>query len=248
MPPTFPAIRVVIIEDQPLIRRNAQQLLQCEPGVEVIGSGETVKEGIDIISVGQPDLLLLDVQLPDGTGFDILQYFWPFTFKVVFITAFENHAIQAIKFGALDYLLKPLDPIELSHAIRRIEQTIPIDQSQLNVANKHFQNIDSNTLVIHTSQYHHVLQLNEIVYLQSQGVYTFFYLMDGSKVVSSKNIKVYEEILPGSQFVRPHQSFIINLVFLNKYHKDGYLVLKNGIKIPVATRRKEIIKTILRTN
>ncbi|UPK68012.1 LytR/AlgR family response regulator transcription factor [Chitinophaga filiformis] len=241
------AITVVIVEDLPIVRKNAAHLLGAHPGVQLLGSCATVADAIPLINREQPALLLLDIQLPDGTGFDILQHFWPPAFKVIFLTAFQEHAIRAIKYGALDYLLKPLDPGELTQALGRMQQLQTPAIQQLQVASMQYNSsVDNQRLVIRTSELLHVLQAADIIYLQASGVYTIFFLGDGRKIVSSKNIKVYEETLPQALFIRPHQSYIVNTLFIEKYHTNGYIILKGNIQIPVATRRKELITTLIR--
>lgn len=233
---------VMIVEDQPIIRQNTAHLLSSNPGVKLVGSAGTAAEAIQLIEERAPDLLLLDIQLPDGTGFDILQRFWPPKFKVIFLTSYREHAIRAIKYGAFDYLLKPLDPLELEHALQRYTQLFSPGAEQLQVALAHYARPEElGRLVIRTTQQLHVLQLSDICYLEASGVYTHFYLKDGQKIVSSKNIKVYEDALPTEIFIRTHQSYMVNLSFIEQFHSSGYLILKGRHQVPVATRRREAV-------
>lgn len=237
-------IRVVIIDDEPAIRKDIQALMQQQPGFIVVGTCSSVQEARTIIPATQPDLLLLDIELHDGTGFDILRSLEPLTCKVIFITAYNDHAIKAIKYGALDYLMKPLDEEELRQALDKMQRShLPHPQAdQLSVAMGHLQKSGMhNRIVLRSQQYLQVVPFEEIIYCQSDAGYTTFFLTDNRKVVVSKSIKEYEELLPSGWFLRPHQSYLINHHFIDRYHKDGYLVLRNGTEIPVSTRRKDFV-------
>jgi two-component system LytT family response regulator len=235
-------IRVVIIDDEPAIRKDTQALLQQQPGFIVAATCGSVQEAKILIPATQPDLLLLDIELQDGTGFDILQQL-DSPCRVIFVTAYHDYAIRAIKYGALDYLLKPLDEEELKAALDKVRRTAPepLQQEQLMLAKQSFQQGGmQNRIVLRSQQYLQIVPFEEIIYCQSDAGYTTFFLSDQRKIVVSKSIKEYEELLP-NWFIRPHQSYLVNHHFIDRYHKDGYLVLRNGAEIPVATRRKEII-------
>jgi Response regulator of the LytR/AlgR family len=242
-------IRVVIIDDEPAIRRDMQALLQQQPGFIVVGTCGSVAEARVLIPSTQPDLLLLDISLGDGTGFDILQEASPLSCKVIFITAHHDHAIKAIKYGALDYLLKPVDEEELQQALQRVLQLKAVAPEQLSLAQQHLkQGGLQNRIVLRSQQYLQIVAFEEIVYCQSDAGYTTFFLTDGRKIVASKSIKEYEELLPEAKFLRPHQSYLVNHQFIDRYHKDGYLVLRSGVEIPVSTRRKDLVMEFLTGN
>lgn len=235
-------IRVVIVDDEPAIRKDTQALMQQQPGFVVVGACGSVQEAKVIIPATQPDLLLLDIQLTDGTGFDILQDL-AIPCKVIFITAYHDHALKAIKYGALDYILKPLDEEELQTALDKVRKTEGAhpQQDQLAIARQSFQQGSlPNRIVLRSQQYLQVVPFEEIMYCQSDTGYTTFFLTENRKIVVSKSIKEYEELLP-SYFMRPHQSYLVNHHFIDRYHKDGYLVLRNNAEIPVSTRRKDYV-------
>lgn len=235
-------IRVVIIDDEPAIRSDIQSLMRQQPGFVVVGACGSVQEAQIIIPATQPDLLLLDIQLADGTGFDILQTLQS-PCKVIFITAYHDYAIKAIKYGALDYLLKPLDEEELKAALDKVRHAEigQLQPDQLSIARSSFQQGGlPNRIVLRSQQYIQVVPFEEIIYCQSDTGYTTFFLTDNRKIVVSKSIKEYEELLPG-WFMRPHQSYLVNHHFIDRYHKDGYLVLRNNTEIPVSTRRKDYV-------
>lgn len=234
------ALSVVIVEDHPDLLREIQLLVERQNGFTVVGSCSKVKEARQVITQFKPDLLLLDIHLPDGTGFDVLSE-GSNDFKVIFLTGFENHAIKAIKYGALDYLLKPLNELEFAQALNKVSQFFPPKSEQLNVASTYHQDGIRNRLVLRTQDHLQIVEIDQIIYCHSDSGYTSFFLNDGSKIVASKIIKDYEDILTEPYFVRPHQSYLVHFKYVNKYRKDGFLVLKNGTEIPVSTRKKEAI-------
>ncbi len=237
-------IRVVIVEDQPDIRSDIQFLVERQNGFSVAGSCGTVKEARQLISQIKPDLLLLDIHLADGTGFDVLREA-PNEFKVIFLTAFEKHAIQAIKFGALDYLLKPIDEIEFTQALNKVSQYFPAKSEQLNIASSYHKEGVRSRLVLRSQEYFQIVEISEIIYCHSDAGYTSFFLYDGKKILTSKILKDYEDLLTEPFFIRPHQSYMVNCQYIEKYRKDGLLVLKNGVEIPVAQRRKDAVLDFL---
>lgn len=237
-----PVIRVVIIDDEPAIRKDMQVLMQQQPGFIVVGVCGSVQEAKVLLPATQPDLLLLDISLGDGTGFDILQEAAPLACKVIFITAHHDFAIKAIKYGALDYLLKPLDEDELRLALEKVLKAQPAVPEQLALAQQQYrQGGLQNRIVLRSQQYLQIVAFEDIVYCQSDAGYTTFFLNDGRKIVVSRSIKEYEELLPETWFLRPHQSYLVNHHFIDRYHKDGYLILRNGVEIPVSVRRKDFV-------
>jgi len=234
--------RVVIIDDQPAIRTDAAALMKMQENYVVVGACGSVQEALTVIPATEPDLLLLDISLGDGSGFDILEKFSPIPFKVIFLTAHTEYALKAIKFGALDYLLKPINENELQTALNKV---VPSSRDQVSIARQQFQHPGTpNRIVLRSQQYLHAIEINEIIYCHSHEGYTTFYLRDGKKILTSRHLKEYEEMLPSIQFLRTHQSYLINTQFIDKYQKeDGYLILRDGTQIPVASRRiSEIIE------
>jgi two-component system LytT family response regulator len=242
--PSAKTMKVLIVDDQPAIRHYIQGLVRKEPGFTIVGACGTVNEASVLISLNEPELLLLDISLPDGTGFDILAKFPDLQLKVIFLTAYQEHALRAIKFGALDYLLKPIVEQEFKEAINK---ALPITKDQFDLAHNGFKNGVHNRLVLRSQNYIQIVDVNEIMYCKSDAGYTQFFLTDGRNVLTSKYIKEYEEVLPAKKFFRPHQSYLVNIHFIDRYHKDGYLVLKNSTKIPVSVRRKEDVLMYLKS-
>ena len=239
MNPT-PPLRIIIVEDQTVIRRDIEYLLRQQPGFTVIGACGTVHEAIVLINATKPDLLLLDIGLPDGTGFDILEQMSPAQSKVIFLTAHQEYAIRAIRYGAIDYLLKPLNENELREALQRVIIAQPLLQEQISITLQSFRkNKLQEQLALRSQQFVQIVELKEICYLQGDNGYTTVFLHDGRKVVTTRRLKEYEELLSGSSFLRTHQSYLVNERYIHRYHpKDGILYLKDGTQIPVSSRKK----------
>lgn len=244
-------LKTVIIEDEPAVRKELEWLVAQEKSLKLEATAGTVAKGIQIIQEVNPDLVLMDIQLTDGTGFDILNQLAQQNFYVVFVTAYDHFAIKAIKFGALDYLLKPIDQEDFSTAINRlvnIQKTTHLQQ--VNIARKQREEktigMDTN-LCITSVDCLQIVRLNEILYLSGEGSYTELHLGNNKKVTASKPLKYYEELLPEDFFIRTHQSFIVNKNFVDKYLKTGVIVMKDESEIPVATRRKDFVLDQLST-
>lgn len=243
-------MRALIVEDKAYIRKGLINLLETvQTDVEIIGECGSVNEAVVVCNACKPELVFLDINLTDGTGFDFLDRTEHLHFKTIFITAYEEYALKALKAGAVDYLLKPVDFEELQSALKKMK-TLPIEEQkkQLNTAKKVWYQDDA-TLVLSLSDSFQVINLQELLYCESDKGYTTFYLANEKKYVASKPLKEYEEKLEKVNFTRPHQSFMVNLKFIDKYDKSGIIYLKNGKKIPVSSRKKDaFITTFLRFN
>ncbi len=239
-------IKTLLIEDEPYIRKGLINLIELlDEELMVIGECGSVQEGVTVANACNPDLIFLDVNLTDGTGFDFLDQTEELEYKVIFITAYEEYALRALKIGAVDYLLKPVDIDELKEAVRKVN-SLPTEmqEEQLSAAKKVFNN-NSDTLILSLQDAFQVIDLQELMYCESDKGYTTFYLSDGKKHLASKSLKEFEKQLTHQYFTRPHQSFIVNLKFVDRYDKSGTIYLKNGIKIPVSSRKKNVFLTHL---
>lgn len=241
-------IKVVIIEDEPAIRKEIEWLINQHPDLQLSGTAANVQQAVDLIRDIQPQLALMDIQLADGIAFHILDQIEKVNFKIIFITAYNNYAIKAIKYGALDYLLKPIDEEELSAALTKARADLSKepeeDLSQKIKIARQFQDKEETLeqrLVLHTMEFIQVVLLKDIIYCQSEGSYTTFFLTGDRKVIISKPLKYYEELLPEQWFLRSHQSFLVNIEFVDKILKTGYLLLKDETKVPISLRKKEYI-------
>lgn len=244
-------IRALVVDDEKNAREAIQQIIdKYFNEISVIGFADDVKSGIRLITQLKPDLVLLDIKLPDGTGFDILNHFSGIPFFTIFITAYDKHAIQAFKFSALDYLLKPIDIDEFRGAIDKVvkAQEEQNTKQKLEIFLENIQNISKEVkrIVLKTSDSIHLVQVNEILRCQSEGNYTKFFFTNKGPILVSKNIKEYYEMLKDFQFFRPHQSHIVNINYIKRFHKldGGSLIMQDDSNVPVSTRKREELMKI----
>jgi two-component system LytT family response regulator len=237
-------IRTVIIDDESLVRSLIRNLLsQHCPQVEVAGEADGVESGLKTIHQTQPDLVLLDVKMGDGTGFDLMGRYAGDPFKVVFITAYEEYAIQAIKLSAVDYILKPVSYGELKSAIEKTSHLLKSDHDQKvktlleNISNPS----QDKKIVLKTQEKYHYIPVHDILYCESDSSYTTFHLSDKSKITISRTLKEFEEMLTIYGFYRPQKSFLINLRHIRAYEKNdgGMIVLSDNSTIPISDKKKD---------
>ena len=233
-------MKAIIVEDKSYIRKGLLNLLHTiDQPIEVVGECESVRDAVVVVNACKPDLIFLDINLTDGTAFDFLAQINEQTFKVIFVTAYEEFALRALKAGAVDYILKPVDIEELKLAIRKVtELSITEQKRNINTA-KAVWNNDDDVLILSLHNTFQVIDLNELMYCESDKGYTTFYCSNGKNHLVSKTLKEFEKRLVAVQFVRPHQSFMVNMKFIEKYDKSGVIYLKNGNKIPVSARKRD---------
>jgi len=244
-------LRTVIIDDEVLMRQALTRMVRehC-PNARVVGSAGSVASGVAEIRKQHPDLVLLDIKLDDGTGFDLLKKLEPIDFKVIFITAYDEFAIRAVKFSALDYLLKPVESGDLVQAINKAEKLVLKELNmQLNVLKDNMQSgtVDNQKIILKTLENVHVVKIGNIIYCESDDNYTNFNLIDGSKILVSTTLKDYDEILSHYGFLRVHRSFLINLSHIVRFEKSegGNVVLTNNCVVPVSSRKRELLLELL---
>jgi two-component system, LytTR family, response regulator len=238
-------INCVIIDDEPKnIRVLTKMLEEFCPDAVVVGEATNAGDAEKIIFRTQPDLVLLDVEMPYGNAFDLLDSLMPVKFEVVFVTAFNDYTLKAFKYCALDYLLKPVNIEELRTAVQKASEKVRLRNmnKQLNtlLANLKQPDATSFKLALPSIEGLVFVPTDTITRCEASGGYTVFYLKNGEKILSTKNIKEYEDILPHSIFMRVHNSHIINLMCIRKYHKGrgGYIEMEDQALIEVASRRK----------
>ena len=245
-------MRVIIIDDEERARKSVKDLLKLSGfDAQLVGEADSIHSGLKAIHAHVPDLLLLDINLPDGTGFDLLKKLDKIPFKIIFITAYEEFAIKAFEFSAIDYLLKPLDPLKFVDSLEKAKQAV--EQENLGMKlNALFSNLEDNKtqnkkLVLKTAENIYLVNTREIIRCESDGGYTQFFMDDGRHILVSRNLKDFEELLEGFGFFRIHQSHLINLRFIDHYNKldGGTLVMKDTSTLPVARRKKEDFLKIL---
>lgn len=242
--------KAIIIDDENRTRDLIAKMINSFGlDIEAISAGENVQSGIKAIEEHQPDIVFLDIQMPDGTGFDLLKAIPDKNFEVIFITAHEEFAIKAIKFSALDYILKPVDPEELRTAVENALNTMgnKRDESQFEALQNNISAQQKRRLVLKTQESVHVVDLDQIIRCESDRNYTSFYLTENRKILVSKTLKEFETLLIGYNFIRVQQSHLINLDYVDRYNKGngGSVVMRDGSEVPLSPAKREIFFKIL---
>lgn len=245
-------IRAVVIDDIESIRKeNIATIKSSCPNISVIGQAESVESGVKLIKLTAPDLVFLDVEMPDGSGFDLLQKLKPVNFKVIFITGYEDFAIRAFRFSAIDYLLKPLDATELAEAVKKAEESFSKDIFDAKLDNL-FANIERpknlQKLVLKTADKIYSVNVQDIVSCESDKNYTTFNFINAPKLVVSTNLKEYDMMLSPHNFFRTHKSHLINMAYFDHFIKtDGgnTIVMQNKLAVPLSVRKKEEFLALL---
>lgn len=250
-------ITAILIDDDANLRSGLKSMLGIyAPEIDIIGEADSVKTGVLILQALQPQVVFMDIQLGDGNGFDILEQLasknGKSTSHIVFVTAYEEYAIKAFRFSALDFLLKPIDPEELEKVIGKIKQVVAkkdnyahIDLLLENIRKK----VDNfKRIALSTSDGIHLFEISDIIRCESEDNYTKFYLKNNKPVLISKTLKEYEELLTEHGFERIHQSHLINLAYLKSYIKKdgGYVVMSDNSNLPISQRKKDRLQELLR--
>ncbi|WP_316749631.1 LytTR family DNA-binding domain-containing protein [Pedobacter gandavensis] len=242
-------MKAIIVDDEPANVKNLTILLNkyC-PQVEILGSSNNNQDALSLFEADKPHLIFLDIQLDNDTGFNLLKLLPKKDFEVIFVTAYDNYGIQAIKFAALDYILKPIDIDELIFAVNKAEVKLKEKQKtmQLDFLVNHIKRDHAIPLKIALPQQKEIIYvlLTNIVRCEAEGTYTFFYLQNGEKILVSKVLKEYAELLENNGFIKTHQSHLVNLTFVKSWLKEdgGMLLLETGKKIPISRPHKDKVK------
>jgi two-component system, LytTR family, response regulator len=244
-------IRAIIIDDEKTSRDALLGLITryCN-NVTIVDQANGYKSGIEAIEKHNPDLVFLDIQMPDGSGFQLLEDVKEINFEIIFTTAFDQYAIKAIKYSALDYLLKPIVPSDLVTAIQKVEKkkSGPEINSSIKVL---LDNLKSKTepkkMVLSTLDQIHVVEIEDIVRCESDDCYTKFIFNDGKVLLICKTLKEYDTLLEEQNFLRPHKSHLINIKYITGYLKNdgGCILMSDGMKIPVSRRKKDKVMSII---
>jgi two-component system, LytTR family, response regulator len=239
-------IRTVVIEDEEHSRKMLMEMLRehCR-AINVVGSADSVNTGLTTIAEHKPELVFLDIELQSETSFEILQMLPEINFELVFTTAFDHYALKAIKFCAIDYLLKPIDVNELRLAVAKVEKRMNREYLNRNLEVL-LNNIKSNSqsnhrIALSTLEGLLFVNVKDIIYCESNGPYTQFFFKQGDKIVTSKHLKEYEDLLGGYNFFRIHKSYLVNLQEIKKYIRGdgGQLIMSNGASLNVSKQRKD---------
>lgn len=237
-------IKAILVDDEAYIRNSVREKINqhFSTDIQIIGEAESVTEAVSLIEEKSPDLLFLDIQLTDGTSFDILNQIETKNIDIIFITGFDKHAIKAIKVGALDYILKPIDEGEFKEAVvKAIESSNKENDLEklIEISSEYFKGVEKKRVVLKTMENVYVVYEDDILYCKSEGNYTTFYTLQSERILISKPIKKVIELLSEDIFIRCHQSYIVNKKHVLRYNRQGVLIVNHEIKVPVSSRRKD---------
>lgn len=236
-------ISALIIEDTPSCQDNLKGLLEIYcPEIKLLGIGATVDEGLQLINKHRADLVFLDVELEDKTSFDLLNQVKTIDFNIVFVTAFEHYSLKAIKYSAIDYVVKPINPDQLLNAVEKTKNSLHISilQKQVEILMQQSSALDKIALPSTTGLI--FTKIENIIHCKSEGDHTIMSLKDHKDdVLITRSLGDLEQLLPSKDFFRTHNSHLINKIFLKEYisRDGGYVLLDNGANVPVAWNRKD---------
>jgi len=243
-------ITAILVEDNSLaLEMLTKDISKNHKEIEVIGTAASVVEAAKLLRKNSPDILFLDIMLGDGTGFDILEIFPNLNSKIIFVTASDAHAIKAFKFAAIDYILKPYSNADLANAIEKANKQLQPAIGQLNVLKEVITrpNNELEKISLHTLEKIIIANISDIIRCKSDNNYTTFYFKNKEKLVVSKTLKFYADLLKEVGFLRVHQSHLINTKYIKEFIKSdgGYLILTDSSNVPVSVRkRNEVLEAL----
>ncbi|UII32146.1 LytTR family DNA-binding domain-containing protein [Fulvivirga ulvae] len=246
-------MRAIIIDDEENIRITIRNMLHVHcPEIKVVAEAEGVNSAVMQIERYMPDLVFLDVNIQGGTGFDLLKLVNHTAFKLIFITAYDEFALRAFKYSAVDYLLKPIDPEELEAAVSKAidAHSINDQRHQFSLLLNSYKHTASSPqkIILKTTESIHLVSIPDIIRCEAQGNYTQFSLTHNRKILVSKTLKEYDELLSDHNFFRVHHSHLINIEFIERIDKreGGYVVLEDHSEIPISVRKRDQLFKILK--
>jgi two-component system LytT family response regulator len=244
-------MNAIIIDDEAAVRNAIRSLLaENFPDIKILATAGNIQEGYETIIKNEPDLIFLDIELPDGTGFDLLKKFPRVPFRIIFVTGHHEYALDAIKVSALDYVLKPIDTDDLCRAVEKAQSVINQQEQQLKL-----QALSENLqgkkvlkrIILSTSDHLQIVSVSDIIRAEADSNYTSFRLSGGKHILVSRTIKEFESLLSGSGMIRVHQSHLINIAYVDRFVKKdgGYLLLKDNTKVPVSPiLKKQVLQAL----
>jgi two-component system LytT family response regulator len=244
-------IRTLLIDDEKPFITSVRTLLSSVADVVVVGEARSVASGLVQIDELEPDLIFLDIEMEDGTGFDLLRQIDRRDFKVIFVTAYDHYAVEAFRFSAIDYLLKPITSVDLYTALDKVREATGKEKInyQLSVLmeNIHQLSKEKKKIVLRELDTLHVIQLDEILWCNADGSYSIFYLTGGRKIMVSQHLKEFEDLLSPNGFFRVHRAHLVNLNKVRKFTKSegGTILLEENISLPVSVRKRERLAEML---
>lgn len=237
-------MKAILVDDEERARRSLQTLLNMHcPDVSIIDQCANVPKAVLAIKQHQPDVVFLDIEMPEFSGFELMNFFDTVNFEIIFVTAYSEYAIKAFECSAVDYLLKPVQVEKLITAVDKAKNRVKNSnmKQRLEVLQQNFQSDEFSKIALPISDGLLFVEVNTIAVLQAEGAYTYVYLADGAKLLVSKKLKFFEDLLMlRKNFFRIHRSHLINLNYIKKYNRlDNAIEMDNGINMPVSKERKK---------
>ncbi|HEU4718419.1 MAG TPA: LytTR family DNA-binding domain-containing protein [Bacteroidia bacterium] len=239
-------INAVIVEDEKKSREVLEALVKANcPDVNIVGNADSVAAGVEVIGKSKPQLVFLDIEMADGSGFDMLEKLGSGNFDVIFTTASDAHALKAIKYSAIDYLLKPIDGEELKAAVEKIKakhaETASMENLKFLLQNLRKPSEQYTKITLPTGNAYEIVNVKDIIRCEADGSYTTFFLDGKKKLLVSASLKHYEDLLPPEDFIRVHHAYLVNMHHVVRYLKadGGYAVMSDGTQIEISRRKKE---------
>lgn len=248
----MPLIKVMIIDDDAFIRTSLKDLLaDLFPDLNLMAVCSDASEGLKAIEELNPDIVFLDIEMPGMSGFEMLQQIDNINFEIIFITAHGHYAIKAIRYSALDFLLKPVDAVELQNAVERFKEKRKKAALQKPVIENFVYNLQAKNaadfkLAIATTEGTHFIPAQDIVRLEADGSYTRFFLITGKKMMASRTMKDFADLLDEAQFIRVHKSHVVNKRYVKSIHNNHVLVMEDNSVVEVSRRKWDEVKERIR--
>lgn len=245
-------IESVIIDDESAFINTLDIMIKEHPDFKIVGTARSVKDGIELINRIKPDIVFLDIQLEDGLGFDVIKATSSLDYIVIFVTAFDYYAVEAFRFSAMDYLLKPISSDNLKDALDKVNKRFDEKglKSRIELLLNNYQTKEKHKkkIVLKELDTHHIFSVDDIICCSAEGSYTKFYIKNNIRIVVSKHLKEYEKLLENYDFIRVHRSHLVNINKIHKYEKKdgGVLSLEENIQVMVSVRKKDAISAILK--
>jgi two-component system LytT family response regulator len=244
-------MKILLIDNEASVRTILKEMIQqVNPSLHIIAEASGVESGLEQITIFQPEVVFLDVEMNDGTGFDLLKRISAPSFQLIFTTAFNQYAMQAFKFSAIDYLMKPVDPVELgnslSKAARNINQGNLHRQLEVLMQQLPGKGVQEGQIVLKDMDATYFVKIRDIMYCMAEGAYTQFFIRQGDPILVSRNLHSFEELLEPTGFIRCHHSCLVNPVHIKMYdRKTENLVLEGGHSVPVSQRKRDHVIKLL---
>ena len=244
-------INAILIDDEERARNTLSSLLlnYC-PEISILATCSNVPDGVLAINKHKPDVIFLDIEMPDYNGFELLGFFREIDFDIIFVTAYSEYAVKAFEISAVDYILKPIDIDQLKNSVEKLKQKKLHSQmqEQIELLKESYRGDDIRKIALSMSNGLTFVEVSDIVLLEADGAYTTFYLKDGQKILVSKKLKFYEDILSNrSYFFRTHRSYFINVNFIKTYSRaENAILMENDFSVTISRDRKQEFETLLK--